>query len=325
MKNGGPLLIALASAAGLLAAARSGPRASQKAASAPGPVPEPERPKVPPSKPVMIQEKAPMPQTLARNLGSAMPPDLVISCMAGTVIRGFDVWPEPHPTVIEWAGEKGPGQKHPSWQTAARSKRGQDGRLIPNLIDWFNAGSPERVAIYAFSAGSNSGLRELLRHPEDRAMVSFCGSIDGMHGILNWNRTGYADWEMSVAPFAQYALRAATTDEAMMVVTGNNLAAPTGHSTRTPDMMKDVNRWVAGQVNVHERPPDHELMNEFLGEGEPTPNGKGGIGNAYFFEYPGLHEEDHRLQARIIIPRVTRTFLMHSWDVQKRQTAHGTV
>lgn len=262
------------------------------------------------------------PETFARFLGNVMPGDLIFSCMAG--VSRFFVNSSHRPAVIEWAGEAEPG-KHPSWVSMVRKLRDPaTGQLIPRLVAMFRAGEPKRIAAFGFSAGSNSGLRELLRHPKDRAMVSFVGSIDGLHPTTNWNATALADFDLQVLPFAEYALRAAR-GEATMVITGNNLAAPTATTYQTPQTMRLINQWVVKKLGgtdaVKDYPTNMALIREFLSKGGPVPNGVGGIGRAYWFEYPGTQKRDHIEQANIVTPNVVRTFLADAWKSEDGPSA----
>lgn len=254
------------------------------------------------------------PPTFARFLSAVMPGDLIISCMAG-VSRYFDNIGH-RPAVIEWAGEGPPGS-HPSWvEPAAKLRDPVTKELLPRLFGMFRAGSPTRVAVFGFSAGSNSGIRELLRNPNDRARISFAACVDGLHPVKNWNDSGVADFNLQVAPFANYAL-SASKGTGTIVFTGNNLESPTPTTYRTPQTMQLINRYVVEQLGgpdaVASHPTDMTRIRSFLADGEPTPNGVGGIGNAYFFEYPGTQKEDHITQANVIVPRIIERFLTPVW------------
>lgn len=60
--------------------------------------------------------------------------------------------------------------------------RGQDGRLLPNLLDYLkiDPGSVDRIGSISFSAG-RAGAQQLLVSPEDRAALDVVIDLDGIH------------------------------------------------------------------------------------------------------------------------------------------------
>jgi hypothetical protein len=152
---------------------------------------------------------------------------LIISCMGLATVKW---WPNAvKPTLLEWPGE-GPG--HPSWANVAASLRDGEGRLLPRLLAKYSLSNAERIAVVGFSAGSNSGIRELIRHPEDRARIAFVGAFDGLYPALSdqsvWNTTNPRSYFVDpkqIDPWLGY-MRLAATGQRIMVMTASSIAAP---------------------------------------------------------------------------------------------------
>jgi len=252
----------------------------------------------------------------ARYMGSSMRKSVIFDCFAGVAAAFEDA--ESAPTIIELQGLTAEGQGHPSWDWL-ESKRDPSGRLIPSLLKWYKAGSPERIAIVGFSAGSNSGLRQLLRHPQDREAVSFMASIDGLHPVTSWDGKTLANPAIQFEPFSKYSIMAARSN-GYAVFTANNLAPPTTTTWSTPQAMKAINKEVVAKAgNVNDLPTNMAAIREFLAMGGPKPNAMGGIGNCYFFEYPGRTASDHIAQAKTVMPRILEVFLSDAWPSGKTQ------
>jgi hypothetical protein len=257
---------------------------------------------------------------LARFLGVSMSADLILSCMAmpASTLRLLEARPGKKPAIIEWMPPTASGH-HPDWKPVAQSLRDSSGQIIPNLLRRYPVlgdQMPSRIAAFGFSAGSNSGLRELIRSPADREMLSFVGSIDGLHFRM---QDGSIEAPADYDPWVKLAVEA-VLGKKWVVFTGNNIPPPTPITTRTSEGMRMVNRSVIdylGSEKLSRRyPPRLEVMQEFVSYGPPLPNGQGGLGNCYWFEYPGTQAADHVTQASTIIPRVMDTFLAAAWGAK---------
>ena len=258
-----------------------------------------------------------MSQTLARFLGTSLPADVIIDCMAvgPDVLRMLGEREGSKPAIISWMPRDYSGVGHPDWRPEARQLRGADGRIIPALLQRFPTvrGAPARIAAFGFSAGSNSGLRELLRSPADRGALSFVASVDGLHFLKAYDGSVFQE---DFDPWVAYA-RDAVEGRATCVFTGNNLQAPTVSTTKTPEGMKLIHQAILARVGndaAFRYPPNLSVMRQFSAYGPPLTNGQGGIGNCYFYEYPGTQAVDHIIQARVIVPRIFNTFLAAAWS-----------
>lgn len=257
---------------------------------------------------------------MARNVGRDLPESLIFSCMAlgQTSLSELDSWPA-RPGVIEWMPRQTKPGSHPSWKEDGFALRDPTtGRIIPRLLRMFGRNDPKAIAAFGFSAGSNSGVRELLRDSTDRESLSFVAAIDGLHAAMASptihkadDVTSYfLDWKGQVAPFAEYALRAAR-GQCTMVMTGNNLAEPARGLTRSPFAIRKVFEWVEKQSGV--LPYDEAASRRFADLGEPAPFNIFGAGKLYCFTYAGTQKEDHRAQAKVIAPRILKNILLPLW------------
>lgn len=267
-------------------------------------------------------------ETLARHVGRDLPGVCVLSTMAINQhgLNELNSWPTV-PGVIEWMPPN-PGGGHPSWQNDAfRLRDPATGRVVPRVLKMFGASEPSKIAAFGFSAGANSGLREVLRSKEDREAISFCASIDGIHAVLSYAgvnamKTGTAAvsdpraifkyWDQQVSPLAEYALSAAR-GERILFVTGNNLAPPETPEpvSSTPFGMKWIYEWLKEQSGV--KPYNEKGARAFADLGTPMPAMMFGRGQCYFFVYTGTRREDHIEQANVIIPRILRSVLKPLW------------
>lgn len=166
-------------------------------------------------------------------LGGGGPP-VVISTYAG----GIDWWPGARPALIDWQGVRASPAAHPSWSGPADALRGPDGRLLPALLRKYGHSSASRVACIGFSAGSNSGLGQLLKHPLDRAQIDFVGSFDGIHGYVGQypppagNPLAYFKYRDQADPWFDF-MRQAALGLKGCVVTASNVAPPAADFTQT--------------------------------------------------------------------------------------------
>lgn len=137
---------------------------------------------------------------------SDAPGKVVISTMALSTLPGdWAGW-----TLREWAGTP-QASGHPGWSDLAASKRNKAGRVLPTLLREWRLDPDSIVVCVGFSAGSNSGLRELLRNADDRAQIAAAVALDGAH----WNvkatsdnppKSAYWDWAGEAGPFEAMAL-----------------------------------------------------------------------------------------------------------------------
>ncbi len=257
--------------------------------------------------------------------------DLIISCAALRRSPDWMPWSGEPPKLLEWPGV--PTGGHPSWKRAADGLRDSDGALLPNLVHRYrqylgaDLGELGRIAVVGFSAGSNSGVRELLRSPLDRARLSFVGAIDGMHPMLAPRRihTGaedptayYADWAGQMGPFAAYALEAAQGQGGAMVCTASQVQpargiAPTGLA------LSSLYQWIAERSSSTEPwmpgafPPRDTSPALRAGEAYPTPIQIAGADRFVALWYAGSNARAHELQAYVVAPDVVRAFLVPLW------------
>lgn len=168
------------------------------------------------------------------SLGLGSGPPVVISTYAG----GIGWWPEPRPALLEWQGVFPSPGAHPTWNPLADALRDGSGRLLPNLLRKYGFGEARRVACIGFSAGSNSGLGQLLKHPLDRAQIDFVGSFDGIHSYVGTTPPPVAD-PLSYFKFRAQAdpwfdfMRQAALGLKGCVVTASDVAPPAPDFTKT--------------------------------------------------------------------------------------------
>ena len=234
-------------------------------------------------------------------------PDVVLSFMA---LKGL-------PPVlgdarlIEVGGEIAPGHHHPGWEWLASLR--QDGELLPSLLNHYGVGDARRVAAFGFSAGSNAGLREVLRDDRDRNRLSFVAAIDGLHPELDADGQ-FRFFDQQVEPFYSYAVDAAWSTR-VLVATASNVAAPL----------------IPGQTNAKSRDAwlkISNLVDEYLPESVPVagsppafraaavrPEAVGGRGDFLVMLYTGNDAQAHRDQANIVAPLITSELLAPAWGL----------
>jgi hypothetical protein len=179
--------------------------------------------------------------------------DLVISVYAIRPATWSAAWAGSTsvPRLVEWSGEQQPGSVHPTWQHLGDRLRDGSGRLLPALLRQWGAEGARRIAVVGFSAGSNSGLRQLLWNAEDRARIDACFSIDGIHPTVN------AAGEV-LDPRQLEGLRAfcsaAAAKQRLAVVTASNVAAPSG-AGKTAEELRDLAAFIASARGVQQPAP----------------------------------------------------------------------
>lgn len=178
------------------------------------------------------------------------PGRVVISTMALTSLP-----PEWAGWVLrEWSGKPG-SSGVPGWSDLAMGMRsGQTGRLLPSLLESWRLAPDSVVVAVGFSAGSNSGLRELLRNADDRAQIAAAVAIDGAH----WNVkkisdapavADYWDFKGEAGPFAAAAIEAARTGKPFLM-TASQVGRPTNQTTMTREAAKTLRAYVESQTGL---------------------------------------------------------------------------
>jgi len=258
--------------------------------------------------------------------------DLIISCAGLRRLPDGLPWSGEPPVLLEWPGAPTPSG-HPSWKAAASALRGSDGAMLDALVSRYrrfigaDLAGISRIAVVGFSAGSNSGVRELLRSPLDRARISFVAAIDGMHPMFARRRirtdetnpeAHYADWAGQMAPFAEYGLLAAEDQGCAMVCTASGVSAsrsvaPTGVA------LASLYQWIAARSSAAgpwlppAYPPRDTAPALRPGEAYPTPSNILGARRFVAMWYQGRTARAHELQAYVVAPDVLRAFLVPLW------------
>jgi len=259
-----------------------------------------------------------------------MPNDVVISCWALKSLPDSASLLEHEPALFEWSPGTG------TWGKAADAIRAppwRKGRLLPALFKryerflGFDLDGASRIAVFGFSAGSNSGVRELLRNPEDRARIDFVAAVDGLHPNIKPDRLGtplnlatprdyFADWNAELEPFAAMAERAAR-HETMMIATASQVVPLGKYNAKTElaldALVADVSSRVAfvDPYIVPGFPTDRAEIR--AGERHPVPVRGDGLGNFVCFWYSGSDKRAHVLQAQAVVPDIFRDYLVPSW------------
>lgn len=197
----------------------------------------------------------------------------------------------------------------------------------------FDLSGVGRIAVVGFSAGSNSGIRELLRSPLDRARISFAAAIDGLHPMWAQRRIRrsdeepapltpeerFADWPGQMEPFAAYALDAAQNQGGAMVITASQVAASSRKVAASSQALAYLWEWVASRVGLPGPtvpgpfPPRSSSPKLRAGEPYPVPFATDGARSFVGLWYPGRDRRAHALQAWIVAPDILRAFLVPLW------------
>jgi hypothetical protein len=256
-------------------------------------------------------------------------------------------WDRPTKLLL-WSGAPTPSG-HPSWNTAATKLRTPSpgwppsGRLLPALIDSFkrytgvsyeDAGN---IGCLGFSAGSNSGVRELLRNAQDRERLSFVAAIDGLHpNLIPGTADRFADWRREMGPFEDYAVRAAR-GLAKMVCTASQVAqpSPTNASTRRALQQLEVNVRQLVPASMRRGGPYFTTFPPIFGarggqlgaspylkpgEAHPLPDVAENVGNFGALYYPGTDKRAHQLQGTVISDDVITSAALPEWSPVSAQT-----
>ena len=268
--------------------------------------------------------------------------DVLISCMALQQVPAWLPWPNGAPALIEWAGQPpDTSTGHPTWGAVAAPLRDQHGAMLPALFrayrafPGFDLADDVRIAVVGFSAGSNSGLRELLRNPLDRARISFVGAIDGLHpnlspvpptpaDLMRDPLRRYADWGAEEGGIQAMATDAALDAGPEVVATCSGVAAPSATNADTRTALSDLEWQVfsavqaAGQRLVQPAvptpfPEQQQSPHLHAGEAYPVPFTRSGCRRFVALYYTGNQARDHVLQARVVAPDVLRAFLIPFW------------
>lgn len=247
-----------------------------------------------------------------------MTTDLVLSIFAGGQAPAS--YPRPAPTVIQW--DPPPSSGHPSWTGAADALREPPYRVGPLLkrllaryrIDLRDVG---RIAVVGFSAGSNNGVRELLRSAADRERIDVVLAVDGLHPLMRGPRdasdprSGYASWASELEPFAAYARRAAR-GLGVMVATASGVAAPTRDHGQTGIVLADLVR------DTTERVESSDWRGAALPEDYPTadayaPEARVDLGGFSALWYPGADKAAHIAQGTAVVRDLWLDAIARRW------------
>jgi len=210
------------------------------------------------------------------------------------------------PKCVDIPGKVLEGQSHPGWLWLGQN-RDSSGRLMPYLLKAYNGGKmPAHIGVVGFSAGSNAGVREFLRHQEDRAMIDFVFMIDGLHPAIKDNGE-LAFPDQHFIPFLRYAEQA-SLGNGVMTITASNVAAP----LTSPKVMATKDAASMMYRNVKASAPSTGSIDPLIrvnSWGDPRHNESFVNGNCYGMVFPGNTKEDHIAQARVVLPRVLDAFL----------------
>lgn len=256
----------------------------------------------------------------------------VISCMALPELPPL-AWGDPPPRFIQWPGEATGG--HPDWMRAAdklRSPPYRKGRLLPALLRRYGVPTDVQVAVIGFSAGSNSGCRELLRNADDRAQIDACFQVDGLHAMRHPKprssapRDQFVSYAGQVAMVVEYAGTAASGGR-LHVQTSSQVASPNPRANfATWEMMPLIEPLAEEQVPPRLRvkaqlPPGfpNRTNHRELRKNEPYPRpiALAGLGNFLQLYYPGRDKRAHQLQAWVVAHDLIRELLLPRWKKQE--------
>lgn len=260
--------------------------------------------------------------------------DLVISAYALNARTWAAAWPDAstRPRLLEWSGTAPTPGGHPSWETAARALRGSDGSLLGPLLRRSGIRDAARIAVVGFSAGANSGLRELLRSPADRVRIDSVFSIDGIHALVRddsgkhpaaWSDPTQVEGLLSMMAAAATPGAAGTNADArLVVVTASNVARPVSCSTCAKTSWA-LGRLTAAIASDLGRSPSS--VETFSAVSDPIPPALAAalvalgeteharFGNLWALWFRGDQPADHIRQAHEILPLLIRSLLVPRW------------
>ena len=252
--------------------------------------------------------------------GTTVTGDLVISVYALRPAAWSQAWEGfsgAQPRLVEWSGESQSGSGHPTWQFIGDRMRDSSGRLLPALLRQWNADGAERIAAVGFSAGSNSGLRQLLWHPEDRARLDAVFAIDGLHPSVN--AAGELLDPRQLEGLRAYATAAAAGGR-LAVATASNVAAPSASSGKTAQMLRELTAAVATARGaalpapplswLGTSPPPESIVTQAQALGLVDAAQLGGF-SAWWFS--GADAAAHIRQAQNVLPLLLRSYLAPRW------------
>jgi len=252
--------------------------------------------------------------------------DLVISAYALNAKTWAAAWPDPatRPRLLEWPGVPPAPGRHPSWFDAATKLRGgaTDAPLLDALLRQYNISDARRIAAVGFSAGANSGLRELLRAPQDRARFDAVFSIDGIHAsVADPSGAHPGAWKdgSQVAGLLD-VMRAGAAGRILAVVTSSDVAAPGGDAAKTSWALGRLTAAIADQLG---RAPssvetftavsdaiDPALLAQLQALGE-TEHAR--FRDLWALWFRGAQGADHIRQAAEVLPLLLRSLLVPRW------------
>jgi hypothetical protein len=262
--------------------------------------------------------------------------DLIISMMALRQVPP-DAAFATVPILIEWPGRVPAGGGHPGWGALADSLRAppwRKGELLPALLkryERFIGSEIGRIAVVGFSAGANSGVRELLRNETDRSRIDFVASVDGMHpnfaprplGNVTDPRSNYADWSSEMGGLESFARRAASGGVGL-VCTASDIPSPSPRVSSSSFALESLTLVSSPPQSAPDVPARWPLAvtSPLLkpGESYPKPTRTMGARDFVAFWYPkigtSLNElkRTHILQAQIVAPDIVKSFLVARWN-----------
>lgn len=220
--------------------------------------------------------------------------------------------------LIEVPGVVAEGHSNPGWSHLSGLK--VNGSVIRGLLNHYGIKNPRRIAAFGFSAGSNAGLRELLKNEADRQTLSMVAAIDGLHPRLNpyFVEAGdikdhYQWYDEQVKPFFSYAMRAAMGDT-VLVATASNVAAPIindGKVSKTADAWGDIDLMINSEYSG---PLDNQIYPYQFDTAKIVPDYVGGVNDFTVFYYPGEGKQAHIDQAQIVGPLILKYILAPYWQ-----------
>ena len=215
---------------------------------------------------------------------------------------------------FEWSG-KPTARGYTGWSAVAAALRDRGtGRLLPNLLKNYNMSPDSMVVAVGFSAGSNDGLRELLRNAEDRNQIVAAVAVDGAH----WNQKkqgatdpkDYWDWKGEAGPFDQMAQLAATSGKPF-VTTASMVAAPVVPKqilSTTREALASISGTTLGATGIAKSSPPGMFAVPLTGTVKGQQVSKAPIdgwsqGGFVASVWPGNQPNDHIWQANTLVPQ----------------------